>query len=152
MPPTTNSFEEHLVKELVKLMEAFLLDNYGSVAEVLPGQEKDVEVSPRVVVSATSMIEAIFNTGIYEATVEFTARINLDAEGATDQSNADSIGELYGAIMDFVQQPELKQQLIATGKLRIQGIVLEDARLDTVDDRRWWKGCNVKFYGYATPG
>jgi hypothetical protein len=151
MAAAINSFEELCVDSLVGLLEDFL-SAQGSTSEVVPGQETDTETSPRVVVSATSALEAVYQSGNYDLTVEFSARVNVDATDSTSEGNPDSIGQLFGHVMDFLQQPSLQQQLTETGKVLIQGIVIEDQKLDLVDDRRWWKTVNVRFFGFATAG
>ena len=151
MATAINSFEEICVDALVTMLQAFLVVQ-GSSSVVVPGQETSTETSPRVVVSAANSMEGIFQSGIYDLTVEFSARVNLDATDSNKVTNPDSIGQLFGHIMDFLQQPDLKQQVTATGKVFLHGVVLEDQKLDQVDDRRWWKTTAMKFHGFATPG
>jgi hypothetical protein len=159
MPTIFNTFSSALEEALVQVIESYL-DEPGICSTSRSVSRK---YNPSVYVAVESMDEAIYQTGIYNATVRVTAVSDTDAntpegEPVTADPVQDMV-DLFGKVMDALQQVDLGNQLRATGLVNISGgnndgIVLSDAtgaEFDP-DTRQWSQSVTVNVFGFATKG
>ena len=146
-----NTFDSGLAACHVELLRNYLGVIGGLVANVtvVPQEETQPQQLPLVVVSATEQNEAVFQTGIYEVTVEFSVRVDMDAGGA------DQLRTLSSAVLDYLQQTDLKTQLTAVrdpennALATVKLLVLGSARLEEIGDRQWGRVFIQKAFGYT---
>ena len=110
------------------------------------------QVSPLVVVSPTELEEMVYQSGHYRVAVEVTVKVDMDS-GSGGQFLL-----LSGAVLDCLQQTDLVAQLNAvqdaTGRALcvVQGLVLEQSRLEDVGDRQWRRVYSLNVFGFNPAG
>lgn len=165
-----NSFEANLETAFVQVMTKYLRDNYkdfnrlaivntaGDVDQYQPIEDNGpidpnqllITNLPRVICSAESANEAIYQTGIYEVTMNFIIKVDLDS-GGYPQAKA-----LQSCVIDALQLKQLKQLLTSTVDtfnkqlVVINGIVIGEQHLNEVDNRMWKKTITMLVYGFST--
>jgi hypothetical protein len=142
---TSNVYADELTSGLRALLRLHLRSTLPFSGKVkLPSPEsQDKETYPRVVVRVQNQREAVYQTGIYEATVEFECDVDSD-RGTPAEARA-----LFQSVLDFVQRVSLKADVNALGRVRVDGIVLGEIQLLLLGDRVWRKQIDVAFFGHC---
>ena len=147
MPLTRSTFDTGVVTALVDRIRAYL-EGLGDDcrAKVVAQWEPDVQELPLVVVSCTELEEVVYQSGHYRVALDVTLKANPAMEGFLS---------LSGALLDALQQVDLTAQLNAvldpTGRAYcvVQGIVLEQSRLEDVADWQLRRVYALNLFGHA---
>lgn len=150
MPLILSTFDTGLTTALTARLRAYL-DGLGDdcQATVVEQATADVQQLPLVVVSATELEEMVYQSGHYRCGVEVGVRVDMDTGGA------DQFKKLSGAVLDALQQTDLIAQLNAVrdeynrALCVVQGLVLEQARLEDIGDRQWRRVYSLNVFGHA---
>ena len=150
MPLTRSTFDTGVVTALVDRLRAYL-DGLGDDcrAKVVAQWEPDVQEMPLVVVSPSEMEEVVYQSGHYRVAVEVMLKVDANTGGS------ESFLRLSGALLDALQQDDLAAQLTAvldaTGRAYcvVQGLVLEQSRLEDVADWQLRRVYSLNLFGCA---
>ncbi len=165
-----NDFPSNLETAFMQIIKGYLQQNYknyqivsvvntaGDQDQYQPiettGPDEPAEALilnlPRVVCSADSCTEAIYQTGIYQVNMSIIIKANLDGQGGFPQAKA-----LYSSVLDAIQMVHLKQQLnlcVDNNNNRlvlIKGIVLNEQRLNETIERMFQKTVSMDTFGFS---
>jgi len=150
MPLVYSTFDSGLIAALVRLCDAYLKnlgDDFSS--DVVNQMEVQTMRYPLVIVSPTEIEEMVYQSGHYRVGVEFSINVDMDIGSPQQMEN------LAGAVLDFLQQTDLIQQLNTvtddTGRALcvVQLVTIEQSRLEDIGDRKWRRVLVVDFLGHA---
>jgi hypothetical protein len=121
---------------------------------VVEQTSKEVQERRMVQVSATELEEVVYQSGHYRAGLEITVKVDAKEENA---GGGQQFKALSSAVLDALQQEDLITQLNAvtdeTGRALcvVQGIVLEQSRLEDIGDWMLRRVYSLNVYGF-NPG
>lgn len=139
MASEVNIFEHNVETVLMNIID----EGMPATVRVVRGESSSVETLPLCSVTTTVAEEAVFQSGIYQATVEFTIKDDLD-KGSPEES-----AELFATLLDILQNPQLQTAMNDDPTVMIKGIVLSGQRPAEIGDRMWIKSVSCDFFGYA---
>jgi hypothetical protein len=153
MPLVLNTFDTGVATALQERLRGYLVGLGDECRATVVGQfETEAQVSPLVVVSPTELEEMVYQSGHYRVAVEVTVKVDMDS-GSGGQFLL-----LSGAVLDCLQQTDLVAQLNAvqdaTGRALcvVQGLVLEQSRLEDIGDRQWRRVYSLNVFGFNPAG
>ena len=153
MPLISNAFDTGVVTALCGAIRGYLSAlGVSDMPAVVEQATTGVQALPLVVVSATELEEMVYQTGNYRVAVEVGLRVDMDAGGS------EQLRLLSGALLDCLQQVDLVAQLNAlkddTGRVLciVQGLVLEQSRLEDIGDRQWRRVYALNVFGCSSAG
>ena len=148
-----STFDSGVTLALVDRIASYLRGLGDDVnAKVVPQEIADVQELPLVVVSATELEEVVYQSGTYRVGMEIGIRVDMDA------GNPDQLRQITGGVLDALQQTDLVAQLTAVvdeyGRVLcvVNGLVLEQSRLEDVGDRVWRRVISMDVFGHAPLG
>ena len=133
---------EDCIIELMRLPELALPPN--ALDNLTSGKSENRDKCPRIVVSLEDGEEAVYQSGIYRGTLKIRCITDIDSG---DRAAAEA---LFGAVCDFIQLPDLKARLNATGKVFIHGFGLPEYSRSEAGDRDWTDTISLNVFGFAT--
>ena len=104
---------------------------------------------PMISIATESSVEAVYQSGIYSNTLEFTTVVDLDT-GGPQQARV-----LFTALLDCLQQPSLVSQLNAmtddngNALVVVRGVVIGQQRLSQQNERDWLKTVSMEVFGFS---
>lgn len=152
MPTVLNTFDTGVASALIDRLRAYL-DGLGEEyrCNVVGKDSDEVQRAVLVAVSPTELEEVVYSSGHYRVAVDVTVKVDAteDNEGGAQRHAA-----LSGAVLDALQQSDLATQLNgvtdATGRALcvVQGIVLEQSRLEDVGDWQLRRTYALSLFGF----
>jgi len=165
-----NTFEENCETAFMQILNSYLkvnykdygilnivntsgdIDIYQSIEETEPLETVNSLILnlPRIICSSKSSVEEIYQSGIYRVSIQFIIKCNLDGNGDYTQAKA-----LYSSVLDALQQVNLIEQLNNTydndnnSLVTIKGLILEERRLNEVEERRFVKIIDMDVIGFS---
>jgi hypothetical protein len=150
MPQTLSTFDSGAAEAIVERITAYFegLDEENR-APVFPQNPDTVKVAPAVIVSQTELEEIVYQSGHYRVGFDITVQVDASNGGGA------VFKALSAATLDALQQSDLVAQLNSvkdeTGRALcvVQGIVLEQSRIEDLGDWMIRRTYSVNLYGHA---
>lgn len=145
MSAPKNLFEKYLQLELQAVFQ-----EQNVKATVVLGEDDEITILPRLVVNDIGGPEGVFETGIYQHTVEFIAKTS--SVGETTDDTAEANRQLLGQVLDVLQLVDLADRLTASGNLYLTkptGIVLGLTHPLEVGEKMWIRKVECEFIGFS---
>lgn len=137
-----NIFEHNLETNMMSLINSHL-ESLSTTAHIVRGETGDTQILPLIIVHAVDSLEAVFQSGIYQVKLTVTVKEDLDSGSPAHSS------QLFGAVVDVLQQTDIITLMNNLGGLYLKGSVLLDQSLEEVGDRMWVKSVSVDFFGFS---